>query len=61
MKVDTSANDVTTLVWSTILDMFVPKVETENDAPTPVNDPEKVRLDDFRAQMARLGIGNDSK
>ena len=59
-----SVTDVTTLVRSTILDMFVPKPETSENvapAPAPVNDPEQVRLNDFRAQMARLGIGNDSK
>ena len=64
MNTDTGATDVTTLVRSTILDMFVPKSETVENvapAPAPVNDPEQVRLNDFRAQMARLGIGNDSK
>ena len=64
MNTDTGATDVTTLVRSTILDMFVPKPETSENvapAPAPVNDPEQVRLNDFRAQMARLGIGNDSK
>ena len=57
-KVDTSASDVTTLVRSAILDMFVPQIEPDVNAPAPVIDPEKVRMDDFRAQMARLGIGN---
>ena len=56
-KVDTSASDVTTLVRSAILDMFVPQIDSDANAPAPVNDPEKVRMDDFRAQMARLGIG----
>ena len=38
--------------------MFVPQIESDGNAPAPVIDPEKVRMDDFRAQMARLGIGN---
>ena len=53
MNTDTGATDVTTLVRSTILDMFVPKVETEVNARAPITDPEKVRMDDFRAQMAQ--------
>ena len=57
---DTKVNmqsDVTTLVRSTILDMFVPKQDNVTPDATVTTDPEKVRLDAFRAQMDRLGIG----
>ena len=57
---DTKVNiqsDVTSLVRSTILDMFVPKQDAVTSDATVTADPEKVRLDAFRAQMDRLGIG----
>ena len=57
---DTKVNmqsDVTTLVRSAILDMFVPKQENVTPDATVNADPEKVRLDAFHAQLDRLGIG----
>jgi autotransporter adhesin len=57
---DTKVNmqsDVTSLVRSTILDMFVPKQDNVTPDAAVTTDPEKVRLDAFRAQMDRLGIG----
>ena len=50
-------SDVSSLVRSTILDMFVPKQDPGDADVTPPADPEKVRLDAFCAQMDRLGIG----
>ena len=50
-------SDVTTLVRSAILDMFVPKQENVTPDATVNADPEKVRLDAFHAQLDRLGIG----